>query len=1247
MPLPPLLQHVYNHGSDEVIRRGKAIFSAGGAALQDHDPLLEQIRFRVRNDQYHTHYVVTVQKYATPKSLSVRCQCPYNLGDICRHGVAALLQLNELEGTGFFQAAPQVYNQAQTTVRLRPVSEAVLSIYATADDLKTAGEWAAARAVTIVRDDDGARVEARITEGGGPHEISLRRGEESYWDTSCTCDETARPLCCHKAAVFLQLLRLHGPKHFEVRRPVSEQKVRLLAQYGFGPADDLIGKFAFTEESGKLFLRVLDPSIKKLSEAVKATPVADAVDTAVAPSIPQALGVVLDAGAPTYPGLDAVLISGEATADGSNFAGAVARLAAGAPVAGEDDALVALVEKLRPEAIFKYLRKVLPLVEYYDDPATILTAAPPPEVCEAVWDYLQPKWSRLLALCADRPLTFLKPTGSLSAASLEPVLTADEPAAVQLRVARAADGSYTLQAEYLLGGVAVRRRDVLLLAGGALLVSGGRAYAVDTPAEAVLLDRLGPDGKRMIAAEEWPGILSSEIIPMAAHLPVQFESGIAVREEGVSPTLTLRLEERDSGQLLFHPVFSYSGIPVTAGGRGDALAAAGATVRIIPRNAEAEREALHTVHTLHTDMSYSESGGFFHLPAAQVVAGGWFFQALDSLKSRGIGLTGYEGLRALRINTHRPDTRLRVSSGIDWFDAELDVYFGDQRATVAEVKKSLAAGEPGVRLPDGSLGLLPEAWLEKYRLLLKVGEARGGSLRLKKVHFGVLDALLAEVDEQAVLDELEDKKARLADVLDSERDWSSAPPPADLKAELRPYQHAGYQWLLFLKETGWGGILADDMGLGKTVQALALLQHLKDEDSEAKALVVCPATLLYNWEAEAGRFTPGLRVCIHHGPKRATAQKAFAACDIVVTTYGTLRSDARWLRERVWSCAVLDESQAIKNPQSQAAKAAQTLQAAHRLALSGTPVQNNTFDLYAQMQFLNPGLLGSRERFAAEFATPIDKFGDEGAKADLRRLVRPFMLRRTKEDVAKDLPAKTESLRWCDMGPEQRRIYDAYRLDYRDRLLGLIDTQGIDRSQFHILQGLTKLRQICDSPSLLTGAGEQYGVHSVKLDEIIRELQENVGGHKVLVFSQFLGMLALLRGRLSEAGIGHAYFDGSYAAAAREAEVRRFSDDPACRVFLISLKAGGTGLNLTAADYVYLVDPWWNPAVEQQAIDRTHRIGQTKPVFAYRTVCRDSIEEKMLLLQEKKRALAAELVSGDDGAFLKRLTREDVAFLLG
>ena len=460
---------------------------------------------------------------------------------------------------------------------------------------------------------------------------------------------------------------------------------------------------------------------------------------------------------------------------------------------------------------------------------------------------------------------------------------------------------------------------------------------------------------------------------------------------------------------------------------------------------------------------------------------------------------------------------------------------------------------------------------------------------------------------------------------------------------LRPYQIAGYQWLNYLNEVGWGGILADDMGLGKTVQALTMLDYYKKTNDGLKSIVICPTTLIYNWQNEVKKFTPGLTFHVHHGNTRLRSHEELTKHNIIITTYGTLRSDINLFLQIFFDYVVLDESQAIKNPSSKVTKAASLLTAKNRLCMSGTPLQNNTFDIFAQMNFLNPGLLGSMEFFRNEFATPIDKFGEPEQKEHLKKLLYPFILRRTKEQVAKDLPDKTETILFCEMESEQRNIYEAYRNEYRDKILGTIDQQGIQKSQLTILQGLMKLRQICDSPAILNEE-EKHANHSIKIDELTREISENIGQHKALIFSQFLGMLALIKEKLQEQNVPFEYFDGSTSATDREKAIQNFQNNDDCRVFLISLKAGGVGLNLTAADYVYIVDPWWNPAVEQQAIDRTHRIGQTKNIFAYRMICVDTIEDKILQLQERKKILAKELIS-DETTFVKGLTKADVEYL--
>ena len=1242
MSLPPLLKHVYNFGTEEVIRRGKKIFHTSGVQLLDVDHLIEQVRFRVRNDVYQNYYTVTIGKYLQPKNLSVRCQCPYNLGDICRHEVAALFQLNDIVQSGFFENTEISYDQKHTVVRMRSVNRQTLGIFAAPDTIEQAEMWASnSKAIIITSKND--IIEAEVPDEEQTFKVLLKQNDERYFDTSCGCEEVSHPLCRHKATVFLQVLNAYGSQYFQSMRDWDEQKNKLLRQYGFTLDDDLTDKFTFTYENGKPFLRVLDPTLKKVATAAPVYKPAAIVAEPVKEE-DRALGIVVDATVNWYPFVHVTLIDGLTDEDGTKYLDGIHKLELNQYVnpmvydEAERD-LIPVVRKFSPEEIMKFLRKNLPFGDFMDDYRETLKDVPPEDTKEQVWEYLLPKYKKILERFRHHKLAFLyKDKKPLSSATIQPVAFAERPVHPQIKIEKQGK-EHVLTVEWLLGTSIIPFSEVEQL-NAALLVHDFTLYCIASMPELRLIEDFLPKGELRIGAEEWPVFLSEKVMDWNTIVHMEFADELVEHVVTVKPAYRLYLQEREQ-MFVMQPAFVYNDIEIKWGFNGSVIQPHNGVVKIVERDDSSELQFTHMLRNLHSDMQQNARDHFFYLPGSSVLANNWFFRFTEVMKEWDVELYGFEKLKNLRINANKPETRVQVSSGIDWFDASVEIVFGDQSVTISEVKKALAEKANFVKLQDGSIGLLPEDWINKYSLLLKIGENKGGKLRIKKFHFSVLDELLSEIDEEALQQELEEKKERLSEIISS--DFSALNPPEHLKAELRPYQLAGFQWLVFLKEAGWGGILADDMGLGKTVQALAFFLHSKEKNPDAKFLVVCPTTLMYNWENEIKKFSPVLAHFIHHGPKRSASAKAFDPYDIVITTYGTMRSDIKMFKDIEFDHIVLDESQSIKNPQSQVAKASLLLNAKNRVALSGTPIQNNTFDLYAQMNFLNPGLLGSREFFMNEFATPIDKFQEDEVKQQLKKLTYPFLLRRTKEQVAKDLPEKTETILFCEMGKDQRKIYEAYRNSYKAQILGMIEERGIERSQMHILQGLTKLRQICDSPAILNEE-DKFPNHSVKQDELMREIIENVGNHKALIFSQFLGMLALIRQQLEEQNIPYAYFDGSTTSTQREVAIQEFQNNEDCRVFLISLKAGGIGLNLTAADYVYIVDPWWNPAVEQQAIDRTHRIGQTKNIFAYRLICKDTIEEKMLQLQERKRALASELVS-DDSAFLKRLTREDIDFL--
>lgn len=1257
MSLPPLLRHIYNHGTEEVIRRGKKIFFTSGVQMLDVDHLLEQVRFRVRNDVYQNFYTVTINKYMDTEHLSVRCQCPYNLGDICRHEVAGLFQLNDLLQSGFFENAEIEYDQKHTAIRMRQVNVQLIRVFTSAD-IMDAAQSIANRTAAIITSKEGDKIEAEVPDGELTYKVIIRRNEERFFDTSCGCDEKKYPLCVHKTALFLQILKAYGHQYFQSMQDWDVQKNKLLSLYGYSLDDDLTGKFTFTYENGKPFLRVLDPTIKKVvaptaptpmgmskpSAQAQQQPVPTEAEVIDANAEPPRLGIVIDTSVSWYPFVNITLVSGMTGDDEKGFINGIEVLELQQYINAlryqqDERELIPTVRKFHPIEVMKYLKKSLPFGDLYDDYKQVLKEVPNPDIKDEVWDYLLPKYHKLLDKYAAHPLCFInRGNKPLSSKNLEAIAFSGKKAHPQLSVNKKDDGyvvemSWNVDDSYQpFGAVKVHNN--------ALVEHDFTVYALSNIAEVNLVEEFLPDGKIDISTAEWDTFLQNKLMKWSQLVHVVFDESIIERIDRTKPGYRLYLRERDQ-ILVLKPAFVYSGAEIEWGFFGDVIEPQNGIVKIIQRDEASEQEFIQLLRTLHSDMQQNAREHFFYIVSTAVLAQNWFFRFIDEMKEWNVELFGFELLKNLRFNTNKPQTRLSVSSGINWFDTSVELVFGDQAVNITDVKRAVSNKQNFVKLGDGTIGLLPEEWLKKYALLIKMGEERGGKLRLKKFHFSVLDEMLQDLDEDAMVEELERKKEKLAGIIDN--DFTELMPPAELKASLRPYQLVGFQWLVFLNEAGWGGILADDMGLGKTVQALAFFLYYKKQHPDANFLVVCPTTLIYNWENEIKKFTPDMTYMIHHGSKRTGKSEEIIKHDIVITTYGTMRSDIKMLKEIEFAYALLDESQSIKNPQSQVAKASLLLNTKNRLALSGTPVQNNTFDLFAQLHFLNPGILGSREFFMNEFATPIDKFQEPEIMAQLKKLTYPFLLRRTKEQVAKDLPPKTETLLYCEMGAEQRKIYEQYRSMYQSQILGMIEQQGIQRSQMHILQGLTKLRQICDSPAILNEE-ERHENHSVKLEELAREITENTGNHKVLIFSQFLGMLGLIREELQKQNIPFVYFDGSTSATDREKAIQKFQHEEDCRVFLISLKAGGIGLNLTAADYVYIVDPWWNPAVEQQAIDRTHRIGQTKNIFAYRLICKDTIEEKMLILQERKRALANDLVS-EDNAMLKKLTKEDIAYL--
>ncbi|QTE21355.1 DEAD/DEAH box helicase [Polaribacter cellanae] len=644
--------------------------------------------------------------------------------------------------------------------------------------------------------------------------------------------------------------------------------------------------------------------------------------------------------------------------------------------------------------------------------------------------------------------------------------------------------------------------------------------------------------------------------------------------------------------------------------------------RIIPRNYTFENEFLEEFKEFHPD--FKEQDGVFFLTPYQLVEDGWLLKFSEKMPQKNIAIFGAKELKSFKFNLNKPTISMSVKSETDWFDLNIEIKYGNQKVSLRDIKKAVLKKSKYVVLGDGTFGILPKEWLQKFSRYFKSGEVKNNAIKISNYQFNSIDELYEDLENTPeFLLKLQRKKQQLLNL----KDVANITIPKQLKATLRPYQKEGLNWLAFLEENELGGCLADDMGLGKTLQVIAFLAYLKIVKKEKLShLVVVPTSLIFNWESEIQKFCPSLKVLVYTGLNRKEKIKSFAKANIILTTYGSILNDIETLKEIKFGYVILDESQAIKNPNSKRYKAVRMLQSKNRLALTGTPIENNTFDLYAQMNFLNPGLLGTISHFKKEFSEAIDKFKNEEASKLLSKMIHPFLLRRTKKQVATELPEKTENILYCEMGMEQRKVYNLFKDKYRDYLLNKIDENGIGKSQMYVLEGLTKLRQICNSPELLSDE-EDYGKSSVKLDILIENIISKTTNHKVLVFSQFTTMLQLIKDRLDNENIAYEYLDGK--TQKRQDKVANFQETENLRVFLISLKAGGVGLNLTAADYVFLVDPWWNPAVENQAIDRSYRIGQTKHVMAYKMICKDTIEEKIVDLQKNKRKVSDSLIQVD------------------
>lgn len=668
------------------------------------------------------------------------------------------------------------------------------------------------------------------------------------------------------------------------------------------------------------------------------------------------------------------------------------------------------------------------------------------------------------------------------------------------------------------------------------------------------------------------------------------------------------------------------------------LAREGQEIFMIPRDVKEENAARRFLE----EHGLIYRNGYWQIATDYYIMD-WMRQVVPRLERAGFRIVGEDQLSRYRVHRQTPQLQFAVKTTPDGLQVKYQFRLGRKAVEIPDLFRQIASEKRYLRLKDGSHVYLPPEMREQILRLTHLVDLKGSSGRFQLPMAGL-----------AVIKELDDLHARIAldepgqQQLEAYRRFERiqpTPPPAQLRTQLRDYQRHGLDWLCFLHQFRFGGILADDMGLGKTVQVIALLARLKETGQLTHpALVVVPLTLVFNWREELERFAPHLNVLCYQGTRseRAKLQERIADHDVVIASYGVVLQDQETLRQKPFDYLILDESQKIKNPQTKTHRALARFKIPHRLALTGTPVENSPVDLWAQFNILNPGLLGSLSQFKHRYVDVSPELARERLES-LQRIIYPFILRRTKSEVEKELPPLTEVVQHVEMTELQRQIYHRWLERYREEIFNALDGQNLSRVGIKIVEALTYLRQIACHPAIL----EQ----DVPLDEsgkvqLLADMVEDLiaQGHKILIFSQFVRFLALVRRLFETRGWRYEYLDGSVRNRAEH--IRRFQSEQGVSAFLISLKAGGLGLNLTAADYVIHLDPWWNPAVEQQATDRAHRIGQDKRVFVYKYIVKDSVEEKILSLQERKKELFQQLITSDRG-LIKNLTREDLELIFG
>lgn len=732
---------------------------------------------------------------------------------------------------------------------------------------------------------------------------------------------------------------------------------------------------------------------------------------------------------------------------------------------------------------------------------------------------------------------------------------------------------------------------------------------------------------------------SKNIKKKIEHLPLDLSEVFEEEIRDEIPEMIMHISELAGNMLLFIPKWRYDGYLVD-GPRNTFEKIEGEKRIIYRRNKEIEQKSVAFLEQAHPKFKGSNN---YYLSFEEASHKNWFYNFFHTQLKDNFEVTGMDMLSYFRFSDHQISTYFELINTIDnEINAKLEVFFGSEKINLKSLQKTLIEGQKFIMLKDNSLGVLNDEWIDKFSILLRYSKIQDDEITFAK---WIL------ISSESILNFSKELKFILPENWSEKwNKWKDTDSviiqvPNTLKAEMRNYQQKGFEWMNLMAEVNAGTLLADDMGLGKTLQTIASITSWQEQNSNHKFLIVCPASLLYNWKNEFEKFAPHLKTTIYHGNNRNFDESISNDHSILITSYSIVRNELENFAKIVWDAIVLDESHQIKNYAAQQTQAILKLMGKRRIALNGTPIMNNVSDLFPQLSFILPQLFYSFSKFKNDFEKPIQHELAAVQMEMLKKLTSPFIMRRTKEIVAPDLPPKTESIFWCEMQEDQRFAYENLKAQIKENVFLEIKNQGVNKAKLGVLQGITKLRQVCSSPRLIKDEVEYQSCSSIKIDQLIEQLNTNLKNEKVIVFSQFIGTMDLLANEFEKNKISYVGFDGSTSAEKRMQLVSEFQqEESSIQVFLVSLMAGNSGINLTKANYVFLIEPWWNKAVQQQAIDRTHRIGQNQHVFAYNMICKDSIEEKIITLQNRKQFISNEVISTDDN-FVKNLTEEDIAYL--